>query len=112
MDKNGNGNGNENSINQQKNIITTSEEEGLMDAMSEAYDYMHINVSDSMKIQRCFDSTIFFKIHVEYMIATTSTILQILNHRFTRFHIYGMRGSEDKDVIFECRVNYGDVKNE
>ena len=109
MDKNGNGNGNENSINQQKNIITTSEEEGLMDAMSEAYDYMHINVSDSMKIKRCFDSNIFFKIHLEYMIATTSTILQILNHEFTRFHIYGMRGSEDKDVIFECRVNYGEM---
>ena len=104
MDKNGNGNGNENSNNQQKNIITTSEE-GIMDAMSEAYDYMHINVSDSMKIKRCFDSNIFFKIHLEYMIATTSTILQILNHGFTRFHIYGMRGSEDKDVIFECRVN-------
>ena len=105
MDKNGNGNGNENSINQQKNFITTSEEKHLIDAMGEAYDYMHINITDSMKIKQCFDSNIFFEIHLEYMIAITSTILQILNHGFTRFHIYGMRGSEDKDVIFECRVN-------
>ena len=107
MDINETGNGNENSSNQQKNIITTSEEEGLMAAMSEAYDYMHINITDSMKIQRSFDSNIFFKIHLEYFIAIRSTILQILNHEFTRFHIYGMRGSDEdcKDVIFECRVN-------
>ena len=105
MDINETGNRNENSINQQKNIITTSEEH-LIDAMGEAYDYMHINITDSMKIKQCFDSNIFFEIHLEYMIAITSTILQILNHGFTRFHIYGMRGSEDsKDVIFECRVN-------
>ena len=105
MDINETGNGNENSINQQKNIITTSEEH-LIDAMGEAYDYMHINITDSMKIKQCFDSNIFFEIHLEYMIAITSTILQILNHGLTRFHISGMRGSEDsKDVIFECRVN-------
>ena len=103
MDKNGNGN--ENSINQQKNFITTSEEH-LIDAMGEAYDYMHTYITDSMKINQCFDSDIFFEIQVEYMIAITSTILEILNHGFTKFHIYGMRGSKDsKDVIFECRVN-------
>ena len=106
MNINETGNGNENSINQQKNIITTSEE-GLNNAMSEAYDYMYINISrHSMKIKQFYDSNIFFEIHLEYMIAITSTILQILNHGFTRFHIYGIRGAEDsKDVIFECRVN-------
>ena len=104
MDKNGNGN--ENSINQQKNFITTSEEEHLIDAMGEAYDYMHTYITDSMKIKQCFDSDIFFEIQVGYMIAITSTILEILNHGFTKFHIYGMRGSKDsKDVIFECRVD-------
>ena len=101
-----NGNGNENSINQQKNFITTSEEKHLIDAMGEAYDYMHYYISNSMKIKQCFDSNIFFEIQVEYMIAITTTILKILNHEFTKFHIYGMRGSENsKDVIFECRVN-------
>ena len=105
MDINETGNGNENSINQQKNIITTSEEH-LIDAMGEAYDYMRKSLNQSIKVSQCDDSIIFFEIHLEYGIAITTIILEILNHKFKRFHIYGMRGSKNsKDVMFECRVD-------
>ena len=72
--------------------------------MSEAYDYMYEHTPKSVKIKQCDDSIIFFEIHLEYGIAITTIILEILNHKFNRFHIYGMRGS-GRDVVFECRVD-------
>ena len=101
-----NGNGNENNINQQNDLIAINDKEHLNNAMSEAYNYMVKYITKSVEIKQCDDSNIFFEIRLEYIIAITSTILEILYHKFNKFHIYGMRGSEDsKDVIFECRVN-------
>ena len=103
MDINETGNGNENSINQQKNIITTSEEH-LIDAMGEAYDYIRKSFSERIRVIPCVDSVINFEIELDYIDALTSVIMKILRHRFNTFYIMGMRGENDRDVVFECIV--------
>ena len=109
MDKNGNEN--VSSINQQNdliakknNLIAKKKNEALNNAINEAKVYIKKLFMESIPVIPCIDSPIDFEIELRYVYALTSVIMKILRYRFTTFYIMGMRGKNDRDVIFECIV--------
>ena len=99
-----NGNGNENSINEQKNLIAKKQNEAVINAIAEAKACIRKSFSERIRVIPCVDSVINFEIELDYIDALTSVIMKILRHRFNTFYIMGMRGENDRDVVFECIV--------
>ena len=99
-----NRNGNENSINQQNDLIAKKQNEAVNNAIIEVKTFIRKSFSERIRVIPCIDSVINFEIELDYIDALTDTIMKILRHKFTTFYIMGMRGENDRDVVFECIV--------